>query len=64
MPRGTMNIAPLLCIDRATERPLLFLICRLLLMIPVTFVISATTMMIGRVDLPIILLLLCGPLAT
>jgi hypothetical protein len=57
-----MDHAPLLCIVRAAERPLLFLIGGLLAtkpMISTVLVVSP----IGRVDLPIILLLLLGPLA-
>jgi hypothetical protein len=56
MPCDMMNLTPLLRIGRAMERTLLLLICGLLLLIPV---IS----MIGCVDLLIILLLLCRPLA-
>jgi hypothetical protein len=49
-----MNLAPLLCIVRATEKPLLFLIGGLLAAIPMIFAVSP----IGHVDFPIVLLLL------
>jgi hypothetical protein len=57
-----MDLAPLLYLVKATERPLLFLIGGLLTAIPTisaVFVVSP----IGHVDLPIVLLLLWGPLA-
>jgi hypothetical protein len=60
MPRGTMNLAPLLYIGRATKRPLLFLICALPLTITMMIAIST----IGHVDLLIALLLFRRPLAT
>jgi hypothetical protein len=52
-----MDLAPLFYVVRATERPPLFLIRGLLAAIPV---ISAVLVVspIGRVDLPIVLLLL------
>jgi hypothetical protein len=59
---GTMDLTPLLCIDRAMERYLLLLIRRLLLAIFVISVIPIVST-IGCVDLLIILLLLQGPLA-
>jgi hypothetical protein len=52
-----MDLAPLLCVVRATERPLLFLIRGLLALKPMISVVLAISP-IGRVDLPIILLLL------
>jgi ABC-type microcin C transport system permease subunit YejB len=55
-----MDLAPLLCIVRVMEIALLFLIRRLLLVIPAIFAISS----VSCVDFPIILLLLWGPLAT
>jgi hypothetical protein len=50
-----INLAPLLCIDRATERPLLLLIYRLLLLMIATISLIPV---ISCVDLPIVLLLL------
>jgi hypothetical protein len=55
-----MDLAQLLCVVRATERSLLFLIGGLLAAIPAISTVSP----ISHVDLPIILLLLWGPLAT
>jgi hypothetical protein len=56
-----MDLAPLLCIIRATERPLLLLLCGLLLVISVVFMIPT----ILSVDHTIILLLLSWlPLVT
>jgi hypothetical protein len=60
-----MDLAPLLYVVRATERLFLFLVYGLLLTIPVIFTVPAISMIfvIGCVDLPIVLPLLCGPLA-
>jgi hypothetical protein len=60
-----MDLAPLLCIIRVMEMPLLFLIRGLLL---VVFVISMVSVIfaissVSCVDLPIVLLLLWGPLS-
>jgi hypothetical protein len=60
MSHGTMDLAPLLSVSRAVEWFLLLLIRGLLLAIPMIFAISP----ICCVDLPIVLLLLRGPLAT
>jgi hypothetical protein len=63
MSCGTMDLTPLLCVNRAMQRSLLLLIYGLLLvihMIPVIPVIPA----ISCVDLLIILPFLLGPLAT
>jgi hypothetical protein len=57
-----MDLAPLLCVVRAMEMHLLFLIEGLLAMIPVISVVFAISP-IGHVDLLIVLLLLRGPLA-
>jgi hypothetical protein len=61
-----MDLAPLLYVVRATEKPLLFLVCRLLLTIPVisTVTVILAVFVISCVDLLIVLLLLCRPLAT
>jgi hypothetical protein len=61
-----MDLAPLLYVVRATEKPLLFLVCRLLLTIPVisTVPVILAVFVISCVDLLIVLLLLCRPLAT
>jgi hypothetical protein len=61
-----MDIAPLLCVIRATEMPLLFLILGLLLAVFMVSAVSAILAIssVGRVDFPVILLLLCGALAT
>jgi hypothetical protein len=63
MSWGTMDLAPILCIVRATESHLLFLIGGLLATIPVISMVLAVSL-IGHVLLPIVLLLLWGPLAT
>jgi hypothetical protein len=62
---GTMDLTPLLCIIRATEMPLFFLIRGLLLAIPVIFVVSVIFVIspVSCVDFPIVLFLLRGPLA-
>jgi hypothetical protein len=60
---STIDLAPLLCIDRAMERYLLLLIIRLLLAISTISTISVISK-IGCVDLPIVLLFLWGPLVT
>jgi hypothetical protein len=57
-----MDLAPLFYVVRATERPPLFLIRGLLAAIPVIFTVLVVSL-IGRVDLPIVLLLLWGPIA-
>jgi hypothetical protein len=49
-----MDLAPLLCVIRATKGPLLFLIRGLLIVISTVFAVSP----IGHIDLPIILLFL------
>jgi hypothetical protein len=54
-----MDLAPLLCVIRATKGPLLFLIRGLLIVISTVFAVSP----IGHIDLPIILLFLWGSLA-
>jgi hypothetical protein len=61
-----MDLAPLLCVTRTTEKPLLFLVCRLLLTIPVisTVPVIPAVFTISCVDLLIVLLLLYRPLAT
>jgi hypothetical protein len=56
-----MDFTPLLCVIRALEGPLLFLIGGLLVAIPTTVAIFVVSQ-IGHVDLPIVLLLLRGPL--
>jgi hypothetical protein len=60
-----MDLAPLLYIIRATEMPLLFLIRGLLLMVSAVSVVSVilTISSVGRVDFPVVMLLLRGPLA-
>jgi hypothetical protein len=58
-----MDLTPLLYIIRATERPLFFLIGWLLTTIPTISAVLAV-FPIGHVDLPIVVLLLWGPLAT
>jgi hypothetical protein len=57
-----MNLTPLLYVVRATERHLLLLIRGLLLAV---FVVSAILAIssVSRVDFPVVLLLLRGPLA-
>jgi hypothetical protein len=57
-----MDLAPLLCVVWATERPLLLLIRGLLLAV---FMVSAILVItsVGHVDFPVVLLLFCGPLA-
>jgi hypothetical protein len=57
-----MDLVSLLCIIRATEWPILFLIRGLFTMIPAFFTVLAVSP-IGHVDLPIVLLFLWGPLA-
>jgi hypothetical protein len=64
-----MDLTSLLYISRATERSLLFQIWGLLLAIPTIFVVSMISAIpmilpIGYVDIPIVLLLLWGPLTT
>jgi hypothetical protein len=54
---STIDLAPLLCIDRAMEWYLLLLIIRLLLAISTISTISVISK-IGCVDLPIVLLFL------
>jgi hypothetical protein len=60
-----MDLAPLLCIVRTTEMPLLFLIQGLLLVISVVSAASAifAISLISCADFLIVLLLLRGPLA-
>jgi hypothetical protein len=60
IPIGTMDLAPLLCVCRATEQFPLLLLYGLLLTVPAISVISAipTISMIGHVDFLIVLLLL------
>jgi hypothetical protein len=57
MPHGVIDLAPLLYVVRATERPLLLLVGGLLLMIPTISVIPTVTVVpaISCVDIPIIL---------
>jgi hypothetical protein len=57
-----MDFAPLICIIRATEMPLLLLIWGPLLAIYAIFVVLAISS-VSRVDFPVVLFLLCGPLA-
>jgi hypothetical protein len=57
-----MDLAPLLCVIRATKRPLLLLIRGLLLAVFVVSVIFAISP-VSCVDFPVVLLLLRGPLA-
>jgi hypothetical protein len=52
-----MDLTPLLCVVRATERSLLFLIGGLLAAIPAISAVLAVSP-IGHVDIPIVLLLL------
>jgi hypothetical protein len=52
-----MDLVSLLCIIRATEWPILFLIRGLFTMIPAFFTVLAVSP-IGHVDLPIVLLFL------
>jgi hypothetical protein len=60
-----MDLKPLLCVVRAMERPLLFLIRGLLLVVSVVSVISAILAIssVSHVGFPVVLLLLCGRLA-
>jgi hypothetical protein len=58
MPYNEMDITQLLCIGRMLEKPLLLLFGGLL----TAFSAIPTVSMIGRVDFPIVLLLLRGPL--
>jgi hypothetical protein len=57
-----MDLAPLLCVVRATERPLLFVIRGLLATIPMISIVFAVSL-IGHVDLPVVLLLFLWSLA-
>jgi hypothetical protein len=57
-----MDLAPLLCIIRATKMPLFFLIQELLLVIP-TISAILTISLVSCVDFPIVMFLLRGPLA-
>jgi hypothetical protein len=57
-----MDLTPLFCVVRATQRPLLLLIRGLLLAISMVYVVFAISS-ISHVDFPIVLLLLCGPFA-
>jgi hypothetical protein len=61
---GAMDITPLLCIDGMLDRPLLLLIRGLLLAIATISAVSTVPMVstVSRVDFPIVLLLLRGPL--
>jgi hypothetical protein len=61
-----MDLAPLLCVIRVTERHLLLLIRGLLLAVSVVFVVSTILAIspINRVDFSVVLLLLHRPLAT
>jgi hypothetical protein len=64
-----MDFIPLLCIVRATKTskmPLLFMIQGLLLAVSVISAVSTILVIssISHVDFPVVLLLLCGPLAT
>jgi hypothetical protein len=61
-----MDLAPLLCIVKVTERPLLFLIRGPLLAISTVFAVFVILVisLISHVDFLIVLLLLHGPLAT
>jgi hypothetical protein len=58
-----MDLAPLLCVIRVTERHLLFQIQGLLLAVYVVSVILAISS-VSRVDFSVVLLLLRDPLAT
>jgi hypothetical protein len=58
-----MDLAPLLYVVRVTKRHLLLLIRGLLLAVSAVSTVSAISPII-RVDCSVILLLLCGPLAT
>jgi hypothetical protein len=60
-----MDLTPLLCVIRATERPILLLIRGLLVVVSVVSTVSTILVMssVSRVDFPVVLLLLCGPLA-
>jgi hypothetical protein len=60
-----MDLAPLLCIVRATKMPLLFLIRGLLLAVSAVSVISTILVIssVSHVDFPVVLLLLWGGLA-
>jgi hypothetical protein len=66
MSCGTMDLTPLLYVNRAKEQSLLLLICRLLLAIPMISTVSTIPAVstIGCVDLSIVLLFIRGPLAT
>jgi hypothetical protein len=59
-----MDLIPLLCIIRAMEMPLFFLIRGLLLAIPMISMVSAilAIFQISCVDFPIVLFLIRGPL--
>jgi hypothetical protein len=61
-----MDLAPLLCFIRTTERSLLFLIRGLMLAVSTVFVVSVILVIssVSHVDFPIILLLLRGLLST
>jgi hypothetical protein len=58
-----MDLTPLLCVVRAMEMPLLFLIRGLLLTISAVFAVFAISS-VSRVDFPVVLLLLHGALVT
>jgi hypothetical protein len=60
-----MDLTALLCIIMETEMPLLFLIRGQLLVVSAVFVISVILVisLASHVDFPVVLLLLCGPLA-
>jgi hypothetical protein len=60
-----MDLAPLLCVVRAMKMPLPFLIRGLLLVVSTVSAVSKILVIssVSRVDFPIILLLLHGPLA-
>jgi hypothetical protein len=57
-----MDLRPLLCVVSTMERPLLFLIRGLLVVVSTIFAVLAISS-VSHVDFPIVLLFLCGPLA-
>jgi hypothetical protein len=59
-----MDLTPLFCVVRVTERPLLLLIRVLLLVVSVVSTVSMILAIssVNHVDFLVILLLLCGPL--
>ncbi len=57
-----MDLRPLLCVVSTMERPLLFMIRGLLVVVSTIFAVLAISS-VSHVDFPIVLLFLCGPLA-